>query len=293
MDAGPDPPNPQVLHCRCFITLEFMALYSLSPLTAQQIRHRWRRFFLGLFTFIVLLFAAVPLWLKLHGEPVVPGVFLSLIMLSAIVAIMGGVTLLYSVEAHAGPDRHTFEISPGGFRFSGADGAGGPLDTQFLPRAHIRHFESAPDGRILIRGRWSHGAIAVPQSLDGGDRLRQELLDLGVPEIRRKSLGWSLHRCADWSLGIPVACAILYMFEGSIPWLVLACTLVSCSYTFWNSWVARRLREGRWRRSEFLAVLLAVFFLYFGTTHAWHLAHPAHHGDSTITSLREQPPQGA
>lgn len=274
-----------------------MSTYSLRPVTAHQIRRRRQGLLLGLACSLLLLVGTVPIRMKLQSSSEVCNWLFYVSASAAIAAFACWFGLWNYPESVAGRDRSSWEVTQDGVRKYAAP-ASAFEQGRSLPRRLIRYFEMAPNGSLVVRGPLGGGTIGggtivVPNSLDGIDQFRQELLDAGIPELHRSSIGWFFLRLRLWSAYACLGLVAYYMTWGSYPQLVLASTIIFAIVLVWSWSIMRRVVNHKSRMSELLLLALAVFWILQGSSHAWHIAHPAHHGESTIISLRGQPPQGA
>lgn len=271
-----------------------MAIYSLRPLTGQQIHRRRRDFLLGLAVSLIVLAGSAAAWMNLRQSET-RDILFYLSCAAAIMAIACWFALWSYPDSLAGRTRSAYEITPQGVRFStgldkvlGKGSSGEGLDTRYLNRPDIRYFEVAPNGGIAIRGRLGCGTIAVPRSLEGIEGFRQELLALGIREVHRSRSGWLAFRAAAWSAFGLVGLLAGYMLWGSIPWLVVASTVAVAAVLAWNWWIVVRLHKHQSRSLKLLLLAVWVFFLFQDASRAWHLqrSRPAGQTDTTSSSQR-------
>jgi hypothetical protein len=268
-----------------------MALYFLRPGAARQMRRKRRNFLLGL-AFVVVLIASVAAWRDLSGSPFAQTIHFYLSTEAAVAAVACGFALWSYPDYARGRDRNAYEVTPEGVRlYTGVES--GELEllginslpprkrrhSQFLPLAFIVDFEERPNGGIAIRGRFGHGAIIVPGSLDGLDLFRQQLLDLGIPEAHHGPLTRRAGGAVLWAATAAFVLLFIYsMAWGTNPWAVMAGGVLCSAFIAGAWWIARRLHEGRFMNAGLIFLVLAVVFLYQAGSRAWHLAHPDHVG---------------
>lgn len=279
-----------------------MALYFLRPLAVRQMRRKRRNFLLGL-ACVVVLIGSVVAWSDLIGSPFTHGLLFYVSAEAAVAAAACGFALWSYPDYARGRDRNAYEITPEGVRvYSGVETCDPELlelDTlpprkrrhsQFLPLKFIEDFEERPNGGIAVRGRFGHGTIVVPASLDGLDLLCQQLLDLGIPEVRHTPLSRLAEGTTLWAA--TAAFVVLFTYSiawGKIPWVVMGSGVLCSVFIAGAWWIARRLHEGRFLNAGLVFLVFAAFFLYQSGSRAWHLAHPRSSGP-VQTATSPQPP---
>lgn len=264
-----------------------MALYFLRPVAARQMRRRRRNFLLGLACVIVLI-ASVAAWRDLSGSPLAQAIHFYFSAEAAVAALACGFALWSYPDYARGRDRNAYEITPEGVRlYTGVET--GELEllgldslpprkrrhSQFLPLAFIVDFEERPNGGIAIRGRFGHGVIVVPASLDGLDLFRQQLLALGIPEAHHGPVARRAGAVALWTA--TVAFVLLFTYSvawGTTPWAVMASGFLCSLFIAAAWWIARRLHEGRFLNASLILLVFAALFLYQTGSRSWRLAHP-------------------
>lgn len=264
-----------------------MALYFLRPLAARQMRRKRRNFLLGLACVIVLI-ASIAAWRDLIGSPFTHGLLFYVSAEAAVAAAACGFALWSYPDYARGRDRNAYEITPEGVRvYTGVETGEAEIleldslpaprrrHSQFLPLRFIEDFEERPSGGIAVRGRFGHGTIVVPASLDGLDLLRRQLLDIGIPEVHHSPLARLAEGSALWSA--TAAFVVLFTYSiawGEIPWAVMASGILCSVFIAGAWWIARRLHEGRFLNAGLVFLVFAALFLYQSGNRAWHLAHP-------------------
>jgi hypothetical protein len=263
-----------------------MALYFLRPLAARQMRRKRRNFLLGLATVIVLI-ASVAAWRDLRGSPFSQIILFYLSAEAAVAAAACGFALWTYPDYARGRDRNAYEITPEGIRvYRGV--ATGELElleldslprkrrrSHFLPVAFIEDFEERPNGGIAIRGRFGHGGIVVPGSLDGLDLFRRQLVDLGIPEVHHGAMARVATSVALWTATAAFVLLFTYSIAwGTVPWIVMAGGILCSTFIAGAWWIARRLHEGRFLNAGLVFLVFAAVLLYQTGSRSWHLAHP-------------------
>ncbi len=279
-----------------------MGLYFLRPMAAQQMRRKRRRFLLGV-AFIVVLIASVAAWKDLTGSPFAQGVPFYFSAEAAVGAAACAFALWSYPDYARGRDRNAYEITPEGVRlYTGVET--GELEapeietlslrkrrhSQFLPVAFIEDFEERPNGGIAIRGRFGHGAIIVPASLDGLDLFRRQLVDLGIREAHHGPFGRFVGGAALWAATIAFVVLFTYSIAwGRIPWAVMASGFLCSVFIASAWWIARRLHEGRIMNVGLIFLVFAAVFLYQTGRRSWHLAHSAGPGHAAAATSHNAP----
>lgn len=270
-----------------------MAIYTLKPLTAAQIRRRRHAYLLVLLISVAILIATVAAWMNFIIQPDIRGTLFTLSIVAVVAAMVAAFGLWNFQDLIRVWGRSAYEVAHQGVRFYKAGLRGSepmqlglsPSDTApsrsggeicFLPLDRIRDFEVGPSGAILVHGRLSSGTIRIPATLEDAEGFRQELRALGLPEAQHSRFAWYVRLTAKWIAILLLLLAISYMFWGSNLWAVLACGVLYAAFMAWGSWVAHRFHEHESQplSQSLLFVFVAAMVLLMAGQRAWRLEHP-------------------
>jgi hypothetical protein len=156
---------------------------------------------------------------------------------------------------------------------------------RFYARRELTGFESHPDGSIVVLARFWPTRLAIPAVVEQLDQLRQELLFLGLPEIRRSPWSRSVRRAAGIAFLLLLLFCSCYLFLGTNAMGVIASGVVYLAFFAWSALVSRRSSGNRrlsGQRLQFLTV--AVMLLVVGLR-IWTVTHPRplHRATTTLS----------
>lgn len=158
---------------------------------------------------------------------------------------------------------------------------------RFYARRELVGFESHPDGSITVLARFWPTRLAIPAVVDQVGQLRQELIFLGLPEIRRNPWNRSVRRAAGLvSFLLFVFCSV-YLFLGTNAPGVVASGAVCLVFFAGSALVSSRSlrsRDAAGQKLQFLTV--AIMFLVVGFR-MWTVTHP--HPPHPVTTILSAP----